>query len=100
MAGVADQSGSLSIEKGTGWCFQTSAPVAAFRANRCPSPRCNPDDWSGAPKITAIVPLMVARAPLEAIPLLDGLHVNWETKAGLAAAGYCQSCAPVTASMA
>ena len=32
IAGVAAQSGSLSMENGTGWCFQTTAPV--FRSRR------------------------------------------------------------------
>ena len=55
---------------------------------------------SGAAKITAVTPPMVAIAALDAMPSLDGLQVNCDVSAGAAAAGYCHSSAPDTASTA
>ena len=63
-------------------------------------PRWFPEDRSGAPKITASVPLTEAIAALDAMPLLEGLQWNCESKGVAAPAGNCQTCAPVEALIA
>ena len=77
--------------------FPISAPVWGLRANNRPLPSRAPMDRSGAPKIRAFLPRILAIAALEAIPKLDGLSPNFESSGGSAAAGYCHCSVPVAA---
>src|SRR5258708_23867836 len=77
--------------------FQITAPVAALSANSRPSPSPVPTEGSGAPKTTASFPPISVIAALDAMPSLDGLHVNWLRSGAAGGAGDVHNTAPVAA---